>query len=155
MRVPRETIYAGLFTFLQKAPGLTYSSRRFVPFAQLQGKSPALFQLEKDEAQGSRPDPRMNPAWEIMVTVVVYVAATQDPTFVPYTPLNNILDYIEAAIPPSGPVTAGFPYGTGQVRQNLGIPGVQAVYIDGPIEKDEGIIAPDSYAAVPIKIIVA
>ena len=155
MRVTRETVYAGLFAFLQKAPGLVYFSRRFVPFAQLQGKTPALFQLERDETPGPRPDPRMNPFWELRVTVVVFVASNSDPTFNPYVPLNAILDYIEAAIPPSGPTTTGFPYGTGQTRQNLGIAGVQAVYIDGPIEKDEGLAAPDSQAEVSIKIIVA
>jgi len=155
MRIARETVYAGLFTFLQGAPGLVYSSRRFITFAQLQGKTPALFLLEKDENPGQRPDPRMAPSWKLNVTAVVYVAATQDETFVPYIPLNAILDYIEASIPPSAPVTTAQPYGTGQVRQNLGIAGIQAVYIDGPIEKDEGIVAPNSYAAVPITIIVA
>jgi len=156
MRVARETIYTGLFAFLKNAPGLVYSSRRFVPFAQLEGKTPALLQLEKDEGQTPRPDARMAPAWELGVIVLVFVSVTRDPNFIPYTPLNEILDYIEATIPPSTPVTATQPYGTGQVRQNLGIPGVQSISIEGTIVKDEVFeAATGCYAAVPIKIVIA
>lgn len=157
MTSSRETIYAALFSLLKQAPGLVFSTRRATPFSQLlsENKTPALIQLERDENPegASRPDPRMPYVWALNVTALVWVASTSDPIFVPATPLNNILDYITIQIPPSLPAPAVAPYGVGAVRQTLGIKGVQSVCLAGAIEKDEGVLAPHSYAAVPIRII--
>jgi hypothetical protein len=155
MTSPRETIYNALFAMLKGVPNVQQCSRRFIPFARLNaGNTPIIQQVEKAESRVESKDPRMPYYWRIEVEIVIYVGSPPDDNFIPATPLNNIIDYIEQKIPQSLPQNQGPAglYPSGVLRQTLGVPGVQAVQIVGSIVKDEGVVAPDVYAVIPIEI---
>jgi hypothetical protein len=164
MKSSRETIYQAVFELLTKqllAGGqLTSASRKFRPMPMIKpGETPILMTVQTSEDPSSltaRNNIALPYAWELRVFAVVYVmAAPADPDFIPATYLNPILDYIESVFPPQTLATPNNP-ATGYMRNTLGgLPGVYQACLDGKAEFGfaDGVIAPNQFMSVPLKII--
>jgi hypothetical protein len=122
------------------------------------GETPILMAVQSSEEPTglNKGNIAMPYAWELRLFAVVYVmAAPADPDFIPASYLNPILDYIESTFPPQQLAMPGNP-ATGYQRNTLGgLPGVYQACLDGKAEFGfaEGVIAPNQFMSVPLKII--
>ena len=143
----REDVFQALFALAGSlswgAPpsGFAFTSRRVALWDDLGGEQPALCQAEHDEqieqTTGLPPKLTLNASW------LIYQNAGADPTAVPATINNQILDAVQAAFPdPAGD----------QVQTLGGL--VSKCWINGRIFKDPGDLDGQGLIIVPIQILV-
>jgi len=145
--VSREQIMTALFTLLSGAYAFQTASRRPVTEANLPStQMPALFLLDDDE-EHKRSD-QITPAVRTFTAHAwIFTAAGQDPSVIPVTILNTILDAID-------PITDGVLAPNALTnRQTLGGL-VYDCWIEGKIIKDPGVISGLGFAHIPINIVV-
>ena len=148
LSVSRETVLAALFAKLSSATftevggasEFVTSSRRLRLWSDVPaGQRPAMFMTDHHETPSYRSE--NTPALvTISVEVFVYIDSS-DPSSVPSTDLNNILDGLDAAIAP----------GPGEQRQTLGGL-VSHCRVEGQILKDPGDLDGDGLLIVPILV---
>ena len=147
MNFPREQIYSALFSALQSAllspagPFKTVSRRWQDPSQVAPADRPALYQVQKDElaATGVNGLP-IN--WKVTVDLVLYTTGDTDPSSIPSTELNSLLDAVETAIHSTTPGLA----------QSLGGK-VSHCRIEGMIEIVENVSGSMAMAVVPVEIV--
>lgn len=123
--------------------GFQTASRR-LGYAIEEVDMPALYLL--DIGENHLPRQATAPGWIIVdCEAWVFSDAGEDPSFVPATELNMLLDALQRAIDP-GPTA---PLGR---LQNLGLHGVHYCRIEGEVQKDPGHNGRIAGAIVPIKI---
>jgi hypothetical protein len=137
----REQIYIALFTLLSGIPGLKTTSRRLVHWVDVpKSQQPALFQAQKTETPTTTTGQPSR--WTLHVDVYLYCHSS-DPTVVPMTIANAILDQITSVLdmqPAFGKQTLG------------GL--VNYCRIQGPIQTDEGVLDDQSVCIIPVEIMV-
>ena len=139
----REAVMSALFNLVSGATGVVTASRRVKLWSDVPADlRPALYMREPRESY--QHDGIAPPVRTLLVDLLVYIAAGDDPNTAPASTLNNILDAIDTALQPDALIDN---------RQTLG----GLVYncrIDGEIMKDAGDIDGDGIAIIPIKIII-
>ncbi|HEU5413982.1 MAG TPA: hypothetical protein VFW31_09505 [Candidatus Angelobacter sp.] len=147
MLFPREQIYSALFSVLQSAllspagPFKTVSRRWQDPTQISPADRPALYQVQKDELATTAVT-GLPVNWRTTVDLVLYTTGDNDPTAVPSTELNSLLDAAEAAIRSAVPGLA----------QSLG-GRVSHCRIQGKIEIVENVQGTMAMAVVPVEIL--
>ena len=137
----REPIYDALFRLVQSVPNVVTTSRRLQHWNDVTpSEQPAIFQADGDEIATTKTG--LPTIWTMQVSLYVYCHAGNDVDATPSTDLNNILDAIEEALKAD--------YTGYQTLGGL----AHDCQIDGKIEKDEGLLGPQSVAIIPIKITV-
>jgi hypothetical protein len=105
---------------------------------------PALYLLDIGEQHFPRQ--ASAPGWILIdCELWIFSDAGEDPSAIPATELNTLLDAVERAIDPPGNAPLGR-------RQNLGLHGVHYCRIEGEVQKDPGHNGRIAGAIVPIKI---
>jgi hypothetical protein len=137
----REAIYAALFSRVSGAAGVASSNRRLKHWSDVSpADMPALFMAQRGEtAKTATGQPT---TWTLNVDLIVYVSDGGDPSTVPSTALNPILDGITNLFTPD-PVTG---------KQTLGGL-VHYARISGAIAIDEGVQGDTVIAVIPIEIV--
>lgn len=146
----RELIFDTLFQLLRAkllAPNLVRTmSRRAHAFIDVPqwGDQPAVYQMEGAQKQITTGQ-GMPYKWELDAELLVYTTVGEDPSVVPSSALNPIIDAIEAACPPQA--NAQNP------AQSLGLgPSVSSVrFIDAQI--NEGYMDGQSICHIILKIV--
>lgn len=146
MNSSREAIYGALFTLLQSAlqplKFVTISRRsrswQDVPTEE----QPAAFLHQGIQKAVVLPSPAPPTKWELHADFLIYVTAGGDPDASAAPLLNAAVDNIEKLLPIGGPLV-----------QNLGLPGVVEVRINGEVEYAEGNLTGQGIAIVPIRIV--
>lgn len=137
-----EPIYAALFAKLAAITGLVTTSRVGRHWTNVRPEEqPALFLVEDFEHGEQKAPPRV--AWTLRPEVWIYTYTNADSSVPGATALNALLFQVRATLEPSP--------GTG--RQTLGGL-VHSCRIAGDIEKDAGLLGPQSVAVIPVEIIV-
>ena len=147
MIFPREQIYSALFAILQGtllAPAGPFKtvSRRWQDPSQLSpADRPCLYQVQKDEltctsVNGLPIHARLN------LDLVLYTAGDSEPSSVPSTELNSLLDAVESAVRSAAP----------GIAQTLG-GRVSHCRIEGKIEIVENVQGAIALAVVPIEVL--
>ncbi len=141
----REDIFQALFALTETlawgAPpqGLAYSARRVSLWSDLPAQ-PALCQAEHDETitqtTGLPPRRVFAASW------LIYHDAGKDPTAVPATQTNQILDAVQLLFPSDDP---------DHVQTLGGL--VHHAYISGKVFKDSGDLDGQALIVVPIQIV--
>jgi hypothetical protein len=150
---PVEPIYAALFALASTGEGalgsftwsgggpFAYTSRRVRSFDDLTGKTPALCQAEHDENIHWKTNQEavvtLNASW-----LIYHQAGKNDPTVVPATTTNAIIDAVKQRFEDPGP--------DGVLR----LAGTYRCWIEGRIQKFQGDLDGDTLIVVPIKILV-
>jgi hypothetical protein len=146
MIVPRETLYAALFTQWQTALGsaVKTSSRHWLPPDQVAPPDrPALFQVQTGEVSTTTQKIAGLPVkWDAKVDLVLYTTGSTDPGVVPSTELNALLDAVENALPN---VSRG-------IAQTLGGK-VYTARIDGKVEIVENVAGAMAMAVIPVILV--
>ncbi len=145
MLYPRETYLAALFGVVSAVAGLRTAGRRLVlPRAMSDVAKPALFMIDADEhyAYGDHQQ-----KVTLRVDLWVYTAGGLDPTIVPASELNGILDVLDAALKPGGADRL-----RGKAFTLGGL--VEHCRIAGPVMKDAGDLTGLGLAIVPIEMLV-
>src|SRR5215470_2678226 len=144
MTSQREQIYAALFAQLQGAllapngPFKTVSRRWQDPAQISPADRPALYQVQKDElAHTSVIGTPI--VWRIGLDLVLYTAGDAEPSSVPSSELNTLLDAAEKAVQSAVP----------GVAQSLGRQ-VNYCRIEGKIEIVENVQGSMALAVVPV-----
>lgn len=135
----REPIYSALFALVSGLGGIRLASRRARAFADVgSGDQPALFMEQKSEQQDV--STKMPGKWTLHVDLLIYVnTGGNEPSVVPASVLNPILDAVCAALVP--PPQLG--------EQTLG--GLVArCRVNGSIEIVEGVQGDQAFAVVPV-----
>ena len=144
--ITREQIATALFDLVEGAADFTASSRRFIPWGDVnETQMPFLTMLKTGEVRGRQAEGL--PALTINAHVFVYLSAGMDPKDVPDTAMNTVLDAIDAAVAPSG---ADALNGNKQTLGGL----VSHCYPLGPVFVDTGDIDGKAVAAIPFQILV-
>ena len=147
MNFPREQIYSALFSSLQGAllspagPFKTVSRRWQDPAQISPADRPALYQVQKDEMAATGVN-GLPIHWKTTVDLVLYTTGDTDPSSIPSTELNSLLDAVEAAIRSATPGLA----------QSLGGK-VSHCRIEGMIEIVENVSGSMAMAVLPVEII--
>jgi hypothetical protein len=151
MKPTREQVYLALLAKLQTVANFVTVSRRFIdPNNLTEGLCPALIQIEVDE-DSKHIQRNLGPIMTLHVDVTIVVCLPQineaigQETQFPQTILNPIIDAIEAAFAPDNISKNKFTLG--------GL--VEHCYIEGKIEKDQGVLFPKALAIVPVEILLA
>ena len=147
MTFPREQIYSALFSTLQGAllsPAGPFKivSRRWRDPSQISpADRPALYQVQKDELAATAVN-GLPIHWKTTVDLVLYTTGDTDPSSVPSTELNSLLDAVESVIRSATPGLA----------QSLGGK-VSHCRIEGRIEIVENVQGAIALAVVPVEIL--
>lgn len=147
MIFPREQIYSALFTTLQGAllsPAGPFKtvSRRWQDQSQVSpADRPALYQVQKDELVGTSVNGLPIHA-KLTVDLVLYTSGDSEPSSIPSTELNSLLDAVETAIRSALP----------GVAQSLG-GRVSHCRIEGKIEIVENVMGAMALAVIPVEIL--
>jgi hypothetical protein len=139
----REAIISALFALLSQSAAFATASRRLQLWGGLSpSEKPALFLSERGDTytHASEAAPA---AVTMEVDIYIYTDAGKDPTIVPASILNPLIDAVDAALAPSA--LSGL--------QTLGGL-VSHCWIDGKIMKDPGDLDGDGVAVIPVKILV-
>ena len=137
----REAIYSALFAAVAGAASFVTASRRLRHWSDVAAaEQPALFMAQKSETALRRQG--LPPKWTLAVDLYVYVHAPDDVS-PPVAALNPLIDAIEAALAPVNLT----------LTQTLGGL-VDAAWIAGKIETDEGVLGGQAVAIVPLEILV-
>lgn len=139
----REAIMAALLAQVATSAFAT-SGRRLIPWSQVT-EQPAIFVRHIKEEHPPRPLPTP-PRATIHAEVWIY-AKTPDPSDVPDSTINPLIDAVEAALVPSN---AELAVGRGQTLGGL----VNHCWIEGTIEVDPGDLDSQAIAVIPVKILV-
>ena len=146
MITARETIYAALFTQLQGALGSSFKtmSRRWQSPDQISpADRPALYQVETGEvAATSQKIAGLPLKWEAKVDLVIYTTGNTDPTSIPSTELNGLIDAVEVALRNA---TRGLSLTLGGQ--------IYTARIDGKIEIVENVAGAMALAVIPVLIV--
>jgi len=155
MSIQREPIYAALWTLVSADPGNLFitKQRRLLPWANVPAKNqPAMFLSETGgyagHLGGTRIDYQTNlpVIWTLYADIYIYQYVS-NPMIAPGQELNPLIDAVEAALGPNEYVP-----GMGLV-QNLGLPGmVQHARLQGKLQTDEGVLANQALAIMPVEI---
>jgi hypothetical protein len=154
MKPPRETVYAALANLVFTHPEIVANFKttgRFLRHHQQLpgggGDMPAIYLNQFPGETQERRGKGMEPKRTLRCHFVMYFndSTATDPTTLPATLCNIGLDAIDDVI--------NIPANTVSNVQNLGIPGVEHVYIEGPISIAEGLLQEDSIVLVPITIL--
>jgi hypothetical protein len=139
----RETIISALFTLVSGAASFATASRRLQLWSGLSpSEKPALFLSERGDTYAHASEAA--PATVTMeLDIYIYTDAGKDPTIVPATILNPLIDAVDAALAPN--ILTGL--------QTLGGL-VSHCWIEGKIMKDAGDLDGDGVAVIPVKILV-
>jgi hypothetical protein len=147
MIFPREQIYSALFSLLQNAllapagPFKTVSRRWQDPTQISPADRPALYQVEREELASTAVN-GLPASWKITADLVLYTAGDTEPSAIPSSELNSLLDSVESAIRSATPGLA----------QSLGGK-VSHCRIDGKIEIVENVQGSMALAVVPVQIV--
>ena len=147
MIFPREQIYSALFAILQGtllAPAGPFKtvSRRWQDPSQLSpADRPCLYQVQKDELTGTSVNGLPIHA-RLNLDLVLYTAGDSEPSSVPSTELNSLLDAVESAVRSAAP----------GIAQTLG-GRVSHCRIEGKIEIVENVQGAIALAVVPIEVL--
>jgi hypothetical protein len=147
MIFPREQIYSALFATLQGAllapagPFRTLSRRWQDPSQLSPADRPCLYQVQKDELVGTSLSGLPINA-KLSLDLVLYTAGDSEPSSVPSTELNTLLDAVENAIRSATPGLA----------QSLGGK-VSHCRIQGKIEIVENVQGAMALAVVPVEVL--
>lgn len=147
--VARETIAAALYAKVNASVGavvgLVTSSRALrTPMQVTPEQKPALFQTQLTEPYEHTFNAMLAlpPKRTMKFAFLLYTADGQEPSVIPATQLNNMVNAVEAALVPDA--TTG--------ESTLGGL-VASARIDGTIEYVEGLIDGSSMAYVPISVL--
>lgn len=145
----RETVYAALFSFVQKAltgsptPPVTCSRNAQHYTAVPPDMMPAVFQLQKSESVIRKRG--LDGKFTLKAVLLVYTSGSNEPDIAASTAINNIIDTIDNALS-----TGIMP----DNNQTLGLPEmIQHAWIEGNIEIYEAILVNTSIAIIPIHIL--
>jgi hypothetical protein len=147
MIFPREQIYSALFAGLQSVllspagPFKTVSRRWQDPTQLSPADRPSLYQVQKDELIATSVNGLPLHA-KLTVDLVLYTAGDSEPSSVPSTELNTLLDAVEAALRSATP----------GIAQSLGGK-VSHCRIEGKIEIVENVQGSMALAIVPVEIL--
>ena len=145
MNLPREQIYAALFTTLQSALGSKFAtiSRRWRMPEQVSPESrPALFQVQTGER--AKTNANGEPIiWIAAVDLVIYTQGSGDEQTIPSQELNTLLDAVEAALAPPA---------NGDGKQTLG-GFVSHCRLQGSARITENVNGSAAMAVVPVEIL--
>lgn len=139
----REPLYAALFALLQQVPGIVTCSRRLRHWSDVgRSEQPALFLAQvRETATPGDPAHGLPTKWLLQADLYLYVYG--DSRSPPGIRLNPLLDAIEAALAPTGPM---------QRTQTLG--GLaERCWIEGDIDTDEGTLGDQAVAIIPVRIL--
>ncbi len=142
--INRETIYAAVFDRVKDLAGLITTSRRSRHWNDVSAaEQPALFQEQRPETK--KVEARFPAIHTLNVDLVLYVNVGNDPSAVPATQLNALIDAVEAALEPD----------PGKEEQTLGGL-VKRCRVSGTIEIADGMnMGPQAVAVIPVEIITA
>jgi hypothetical protein len=141
MAASRETILNALFAQLSTLAVFKFTSRRDrEPESITPAMSPALFLVEPGEKY-ERPSVALPPKRTLHVDAIFYNNVGPEPNLIPLTLINNALDALDAALTPT---SSTYLYTLNGL--------VDAVYIDGEVEKRTGAKTGAAAAIVPIAI---
>jgi len=153
MKPPRESVYAALANLVFTNPTVVATFKTTGRFLrhhqQLPGGGadmPAIYLNQFPGETQERRGKGMEPKRTLRCHFVMYFndSTATDPTTLPATACNIALDAIDDAINiVNNPSNV----------QNLGIAGVEHVYIEGAISIAEGLLQEDSIVLVPITIL--
>lgn len=144
--ITREQISVAFFDLIAGAADFAATSRRFVHWDQVnETQMPFLTMFKTGEVRARQSEGL--PTLTINAHVFVYLTAGMDPEDVPDTPMNALLDAIDAAIKPSG---ADALAGNKQTLGGL----VTHCYPSGPVFVDTGDLDGKAVAAIPFQILV-
>lgn len=147
----RESIYQALFTLaastqINSTPAFKTTSRKWSPTRFGDEEKPALYQIQIDEdfkeAMGS-----MLPYIDKMLVEFYLVVAEQDIEIPTTTLLNPLVDALLATLWPAQLTVKS-------VQQTLGGL-VSDVRIAGKVDYREGLLGPNAFAVIPVKILTA
>ena len=108
--------------------------------------APVAFVIQRNAQANRRSHTDIAQDWYMHVRIEVWVPSGVDPNFIPAITLNNIVNYITNLLPPSL-------NNQGVIPNNLNIPTVKRLFIEGDVTYDNGIIAPNSFADIPVTIV--
>ena len=141
--IVREPIYAALFARVSGAAGFVTAERRMRHWSDVApAEQPALFQCQTREtaAVTTLGAPTL---WTLRAELYLY-AHSSDPHASAASVLNPLLDAVVAALAPD-PATG---------IQDLGLPAtVRHAQIAGRIDTDEGTLADQAVAILPVEIL--
>lgn len=97
-QITREQIGAAFWNLVSKANGFNGSSRRFIMWDQINDNDqlPYITQLHTGEERIRQSDG--TPALKLFWHVFVYMSAGLDPTVIPETQMNTLLDAVDSAV---------------------------------------------------------
>lgn len=154
MAVDREAIMAALFTRLQGVAGIVTADRRFRSWDQVsESEQPALFLVTGN--QTAKPQRKMPTVWTLQPVIYLYVRHDADPAAAPGTILNQMIQAVAAALertPCEARNGTAFPDDPEDPYTTLGGL-VNACFINGTIETDEGLMQNQGVAIIPLEIV--
>lgn len=141
-----ETVFAALFTLLQKSATFTTTSRRLQHYSEVPAEAqPAMYLAigALDPRLGGQDRvPGMPYKWRLNSKVWLYANAGNDDTLIPSSLINPLINAVLTVLKP---VTPGD-------RQTLGGL-VYNVSVVGRINTDEGLLGPQAVAVIPVEIL--
>ena len=126
--------------------GFQTASRRLASPPE-EADMPAMYLLDIAEEHPPREASRPYLA-VISCELLIFSTAGEDPSTVPASALNNLIDAVEAALYPTGAQPGG------GFQQSLGLRGVQYCRIEGEVQKDPGHDGRLAGVAIPLRIAV-
>lgn len=133
----REAIYQALFNKVSSVEGIITADRKLKHFSDVPpSEQPALFQTQFGEDVTKTVN--MPYRHELRAELYIYCNTSGDPTELPCTQLNNLIDAVTEALKPDW---TGY-----QTLDGL----VFNAVISGKIETDEGLLGDQSFAIIPV-----
>ena len=126
--------------------GFQTASRRLAAPPE-EADMPAMYLLDIAEEHPQRDSGRPYLA-VISCELLIFSTAGEDPSTVPASALNNLIDAMEKALYPTGSQPGG------GFQQNLGLSGVLYARIEGEVQKDPGHDGRLAGASIPLRIAV-
>lgn len=142
----REQIAVALFNLVEAAADFAATSRRFVHWDNVDGTQMPFLTMLKTGERRERQDEGL-PVLVLEYHVFVYMSAGMDPTDVPDTAMNALLDAIDGAVKPAGADLL-------TNRQTLGGL-VSHCYPLGSVFVDNGDVDGKGVAGIPFEILTA
>lgn len=138
--INRETIWAGVFAFLQNLAPFAETGRKVKHWDDCEN-FPALF-MEQGPETVTKVGRGLPQSYTMSAEIYIYVRNESNST--PAPQVNALLDAVDAALKPTTPdgrVTLG------------GL--VHDAWIEGQIARDEGVLGAIGVAVVPLKVLLA
>jgi hypothetical protein len=139
----REAIVSALFSLVSNAAPFVTAGRRLKLWGDVPpSDKPALFLVERGDTY-ARASEAVPEVVTMQLEIYIYTDAGDDPTVVPASTLNPLLDAVDTALAP-GKLTG---------LQTLGGL-VSHCWIEGKLMKDAGDLDGDGVAVIPVRILV-